>query len=308
MVTLWQKVVRPEFFFRPMQLLRYIGRRYLHGHNGFETVRLPWGMDLRLEPDEAVGNIVWRWGLHELFVCEAIWRLLDAGEHALDIGANIGQMTSIMARRAGSAGKVSAFEANPHVYAKLLANIDLWGSVPDLAPIATYQVGASNRHGTGLLEFPTGFTAVASLSLDLEQLIPQEVTFSKTIESHEVPLVRLCDMFDDEADIALVKLDVEGHEAAVLEGAARLLDRGRIRDIILEEHRPFPSSATDYLAARGYTLFSLGKTFWGPWCSAVDMKRAPAWCEVPNYLATLAPARAVARLKGRGWSVLNGRP
>lgn len=305
MVTLWQKLVRPEFFFRPAQLLRYVTRRYLRSPATFETVRLPWGLQLRLRPEEMVGNVVWRWGVHELFVCEAIWRLLDPAEHAVDIGANIGQMTSLMARRSGSGGKVSAFEAHPLVYDELLANTGMWQSLPDLAAIDTYKVAVSNRSGTGRLAVPAGFASLSSLTMATAALSLRDVPCTKETVWHDVPETRLDDVFADDVAIAVLKLDVEGHEAAVLEGAARLLDRGRIRDIILEEHGAYPTPATKFLEAHGYSLFSLGRNFWGPHCRVAAETQPPMqWCEVPNFLATLAPARALARLQGKGWSVL----
>ena len=52
----------------------------------------------------------------DLISCEAIWRLLDEGELALDVGANIGYMTSLMAARLGKNGRVIAFEPHPVLF------------------------------------------------------------------------------------------------------------------------------------------------------------------------------------------------
>jgi hypothetical protein len=41
--------------------------------------------------------------------------------------------------------------------------------------------------------------------------------------------------------LALLKLDVEGHELAVLEGASRLLGGGAIRDVMFEEEETLPT-------------------------------------------------------------------
>ena len=60
----------------------------------------------------------------DLAVSEALWRLLDPGALALDVGANIGFMTNLMAWRSGPCGRVLAFEPHPEVFRSLAENVE----------------------------------------------------------------------------------------------------------------------------------------------------------------------------------------
>ena len=73
-------------------------------------------------------------GTHDRVVPEAIWRLLDSGEQAIDIGANIGQNASIMALKSGPQGHVTAFEPGPEAFRLLSKNVASWQRY-QLAPI-----------------------------------------------------------------------------------------------------------------------------------------------------------------------------
>ncbi len=50
----------------------------------------------------------------------------------------------------------------------------------------------------------------------------------------------------------------------MLEGSARRLEQGDIRDIIFEEHAAYPTPVTAFLERHGYRLFLIGKRLWGP--------------------------------------------
>jgi hypothetical protein len=68
-----------------------------------------------------------------------------------------------------------------------------------------------------------------------------------------VPLVRLADVVAPGRGIALLKIDVEGFEAAVLEGARPLLARGATRNILVEiKAPPVREFFMRELAALGY--------------------------------------------------------
>ncbi|MDB9459528.1 FkbM family methyltransferase [Dolichospermum circinale CS-545/17] len=82
---------------------------------------------------------------------EVLWRLINPGETALDIGANIGYMTSIMAKRVGKTGKVFCFEPNLEVYAELCENINNWQQNLGVNNINAQQIALSNHAGSGVL-------------------------------------------------------------------------------------------------------------------------------------------------------------
>jgi FkbM family methyltransferase len=320
---------KPYYVLRPSQLVRRLlraGRGRPRGEE-FESAVLPWGLTIRFRPGEMIGSSIARTGLYDLSVSEVIYRLIDPGELAVDVGANIGHMVSLMAVRVGPAGRVIAFEPQPDVFAELSYNVERWKGHPGcergslarpLGRITALEMALSDHSGKGSLLTPEEFQqnrGTASLVCSHPSLDGQS-----TID--EVSLARLDELFQPDDRIGLLKLDVEGHEIHVLRGAAGMLDRGQIRDLIVEEHAPYPTEVTRCLEAAGFTLFRLGQSFWGPEVRAATAEPMPAFgpragspdplpvastrrsWDPPSYLATRDPERAVARLRARGWRAL----
>jgi protein-L-isoaspartate O-methyltransferase len=105
-------------------------------------------LPIDIDPNELQGKALLNQGVYDLAVFEEIWRLCDKGETALDIGANIGIMTALLAHRVGSSGKVLCFEADPAIRTELQANTFRWNailgaSVIDIIPLeAVMHFGA----------------------------------------------------------------------------------------------------------------------------------------------------------------------
>src|SRR5262245_13000344 len=130
---------RPEFFFRPSQAFLRLRRAFGGPPPAQAQVRLPWGETIEVQTGETIGGAIWHYGIFDLVVTESIWRLLDPGETALDIGANIGQMTSLMRLRAGSQGKVIAFEPHPQLFAELKTFVERSARQPAAAHAELHQ-------------------------------------------------------------------------------------------------------------------------------------------------------------------------
>jgi ubiquinone/menaquinone biosynthesis C-methylase UbiE len=86
-------------------------------------VTTAWGLPLEARSDESIGYSLITTGVFDLPVTETLLRLADSGELAIDVGANIGAMTSALAAAVGPAGEVWAFEPNPSVLAVLERSI-----------------------------------------------------------------------------------------------------------------------------------------------------------------------------------------
>ncbi len=287
---------KPEFWFRPSQILR----RLLHRRpqdNPELLLTLPWGLPLRARARENIGKQVFAFGLFELPVCETIARLVDPGDHTWDVGANIGHMTSLLAVRAGSTGQVHAFEPHPDVHPQLIANVQAWKPVPNLAPIHVRNLALSNQSGSAIL-----FDAPdSSVNCGLGSLLEHEGMTRKL----SIQTARLDDLLNPGQSIQFLKLDVEGAEISVLEGAHQTLAQGRIRDILFEDHADGDSPTARCLANHGYHLFHIGVLLRGPWIGSDPSTRPPLrpW-DSPNRLATRDPDRVLARMKSRGWICL----
>jgi FkbM family methyltransferase len=280
------------------------------------TIVLTWRLPIQVNPHEEVGFALWRLGVYELVVSEVLWRLIDPGESVADIGANLGYMTSLMAERAGSRGEVTAFEPHPDVLKQLEYNLSFWRSRKRLAKIELFPVALSNSAGETELHIPAGFarnsgtaflSRKTSLSRKSDPELGRDLELERGPELRTIPIrsMRLDAVFQSRPSPSVVKIDVEGAELAVLEGAGKLLNERKIRDLVFEDHGSFPTAATRLLEGCGYSLFKLQRTFLGPALSAPNLKQdgAGQW-EPTNYLATTQPERAIQRLAKRGWRCL----
>jgi FkbM family methyltransferase len=290
MLNLW----KPEYLWRPSQIWR---RLSFQPSGSVTALPLPWNCAINASSSEVIGSAIATQGVYDLPLTEAIMRLTDSGDTALDIGANIGYMTLVLALSAGVSGRVCCFEPNPDVISKLRANVEYWGSLRrslPLAPIEIRTLALSNRNGDGSLGFPTDYghnLGVASLETG-----GQGITVS----------LRRLDSLDLGA-VGTMKVDVEGHEASVFEGAQNLLAGKLIRDILFEEHEPYPARSHRILLDRGYRIFRLTRSLWRPLLLPPESPSRQPFLP-SNYLATADAPRAANRFQARGWMALSKSP
>lgn len=130
----------------------------------------------------------------------------------VDVGANIGLYT---ARYAPLFVHTIAIEANPATYHALQANIALARS-PNTRAVC---LAASNTKGTAQLK------VAESGMLGWSRLADDASWATYTVD---VPLNTLDSVVNEaisETRVAMIKIDVEGHELEVLQGAAAIIDR-----------------------------------------------------------------------------------
>lgn len=278
-------IFKPEYMLRPRNIISRL--RY------WNTARLPSSMTIlvrgkpfRLRPHEIIGRHILHFGLFDLLVSEALTRLAAPGELAVDVGANIGYMTRVLAQRVGSRGQVMAFEPHPEIFSELT-----WNTVGE--PIMLSQAAVSDRSGTAKLRIPANFAGnrgIASLEAGCD-----------AYDEVKVPIVTLDSTFASDVKIGVMKIDIEGHELSALRGADRMLRGGQIRDIVFEEHDPDHSEVATYLTRLGYHVFRLEKGFFAPKLRQIsDTPKISSW-ESPSLLATLEPQRAKDLFSPKGW-------
>jgi FkbM family methyltransferase len=282
---------KPYYLFRPGQLMRRFSRR---ASGERERVLLPWGLPITVDPEQPIGAALLRSGVYDLCVCEAVYRLADPGELAVDAGANVGVMSSVVAAKLGKSGKVLAFEPHPTTFDALVANAQQWSATGWVAPVEPKRVALSDHEGHGTLVGgdggDLGQTAVASSAI--------------SNNGHwDAELQRLDNIVSDR--IGVLKLDVEGHEASALKGAEHLVQARMIRDIVFEEHQTPPTPATRFLEQHGYKIFRLEQRLLGLRLSDPRHLSGKRSYDPPSYLATVEPQRALARFKQRGWMTLS---
>lgn len=157
---------------------------------------------------------------------------------AIDAGANIGFYSL---RMAGLFRKVYAFEADPRTSRDLkdcrLPNVEV------------FDVGLSDRVGEAMLRIPvlrSGMELDGWASLESDPCPDAERYIEKTVT------LKPLDAFGVE-DCSLLKIDVEGHELHVLQGAVKTIERGR-PVILVEVRERNESSVRQFLQGLGYRL------------------------------------------------------
>lgn len=168
--------------------------------------------------DEGVARQILIKGIYEEEETHFFLEWLKPKMSVIDIGANVGYFTLLACKAVGRGGTVLAFEPEPGNFALLEKNIAL-NEYPQARPFA---LALADRKGTVRL-----FTDRANLgnpSLAAGNVPP-------SADSVEVSTVALDDLLAGQEDLParfdLIKMDAQGAEALVIEGAIELLKRDR---------------------------------------------------------------------------------
>ena len=117
---------------------------------------------------------------------------------------------------------------------------------------------------------------------------------------------RLDDYLSVDDSIDLMKVDVEGHELAVFEGASRCLELHQIRHILFEDHEHYPNSVSNFLEDKGYTILAIDRQLFSPKIVLPSTKNSITW--LPNsYLATCDPQDIFNSFKKSGYQIFESK-
>jgi FkbM family methyltransferase len=167
-------------------------------------------------------------GFYEPGLVELLRRHVDPQRDFIDVGANIG-FYSVLAARLLPGRRVLAVEPNPEAQRRLAANLarnGVDGSVTVFAGVA------SDAPGEAELNLIEGMEEYSSLGSIVHAAVAGEA--SKRLAVPAETLDRLVERFGLEP--GLIKIDVEGAEKLVLDGALETLRR--FRPVILTELSP----------------------------------------------------------------------
>jgi FkbM family methyltransferase len=291
-------LAKPQYLFRPGQIFRrfLLEVRPLRPR---ETLVLPWGTAIEVDTADTVGNAIAMQGIYDIITTEVLWRLTSRGDKTIDVGANIGYMTSVLAVRAGPQGEVIAFEPHPETFRLLEKNVAQWSQSPSCAPVKLHRMALSNSSGTASLCLFAGAENNTSFAyLNSSSPPPDGGGIS-------VATARLETILDATGGIGVLKIDAQWHEAAVLEGAGAHLRAGTVRDIVFEEEAAFPAESHRILLNAGYTIYWFEEHLSGPRIIPPTQPcKRRVYDLVPSYLATKDPQRATRLLSPRGWQSL----
>lgn len=201
--------------------------------------------DLGLTPHIAVH------GIWESDVEAVLGRLLRPGHVVAEVGANMGYHTLAMAEAIGPGGHIDSFEANPAVLPLLRATL----AVNGLGGLVTLHPAAA-LDKPGEIAFSSDPDHIGSGHVALEG---EAANYSRRIR---VPAVTLDAVLAGVPALDLLRMDAEGSEPQVLQGATALLTRSPGLRIVTEWSAPMMARHGDLAALVAWLHGTLGFEFW----------------------------------------------
>jgi FkbM family methyltransferase len=142
-----------------------------------------------------------------------VQRYLRPGDWVIDVGANIGRYTCFMARCVGESGRVIAIEPIAETFALLTNNVNACLA----RNVTLLNLGVSSE------------TRIVRMTVPPHERNKLSNYYQARISS-DGNYVVLCvplDSLSFPQRIRLIKIDAEGHDLQVLEGAVKLIERDR---------------------------------------------------------------------------------
>ena len=207
------------------------------------TFRYWRGLKLRIHPDSRSAGLALYTGLPEYDDMLFTARFLKPGDLMIDVGANVG-LYSLLAAAEVADGRVIALEPHPLAAQRLRENVAL--NRLDNVDVQAAAVGAK--------------AGIARLTADLDTT-NYIVLEGNQRNSIDVPMVALDDVVAAGRTVALVKVDAEGFESAVVAGAARMLRERSVIAWIVEvnglgqRYGSADETLLDAFRAAGYRAF-----------------------------------------------------
>lgn len=221
----------------------------------FKRSGLNWLLDLR----EGIDFAIWLLGGYEPELSKFYERIIPTGATVLDVGANIGAHTLRLARSVGPAGKVHAFEPTGFAMEKLKRNLALNSDLASIVDVHHIFLGHKDSGGA-----PPEICA--SWPLGAKGSDEELSDFCGLPRSTDGARSMTLDSFAEHAKLErvdFVKLDVDGHEAQVLAGAVKVIER--FRPDFVTEFAPFVPQASgwsfqelvSFFLDRGYGFYDI---------------------------------------------------
>jgi FkbM family methyltransferase len=251
------------------------------------TAQLPDGRSFKLA---SVGEnylsfeLFWRGiGYYEPITAMLAGELVQPRDTFIDCGANIGFFSLVLSTKHRNLN-VIAFEPNPKNFALLNANV----RANNFMNVVCEPMALSDCDGTGTL-YLSASDMSASLRRDFDEHSTGAVSVKITSLDNYLAHRQLAGRF-------LIKVDVEGHEAAFFRGAHKTLVT-RQPDVIAEVALSYDAETTELLARAGYRFYQITNE---------GLEESPALKPVVrgnfvflNYLISTKPKREIAALSDR---------
>jgi FkbM family methyltransferase len=149
---------------------------------------------------------------YETSLCRYLKSFVRAGDTILEVGANVGVFTLLLARWVGPGGRVYAFEPSPVAREALCRHL-AWNNVADRVTVSPLAISDSSGRGILYQDNASGLNTLATVHGLLSNAKPVEIEMTTIdafcVENRVVP--------------RLIKIDIEGYEFHALRSASGIL-------------------------------------------------------------------------------------
>lgn len=212
------------------------------------------GVNWQLDLNQGIDFSIYLLGAFEVPTVRFYRKMVATGEVVIDIGANIGAHTLPFARCVGASGEVHAFEPTHFAFQKLLANVDL---NPDLRP--SIVCNQTLLAAPGASELPDAI--YSSWPLDpAGEVHPKHLGELQHLTGASIEALDAYVTRKRLRRVDWIKIDVDGNETTVLEGAVETIRRFQPKFIMELSPYVCREAGHDFAALVG-TLRSAGYEF-----------------------------------------------
>lgn len=189
---------------------------------------LRYGAQALVFVNEYSGRAMYLWGESDPSITSVIRSVLRAGDTALDIGANFGVVGLLSAKCVGPTGTVHLFEPQPLLASCLRTSLLMNG----LTHAVVHECALSDKAGSAVMQIldPSNWGMTTLLAPKAELAVPGHNISVRTENAGDYITALGC------TNVSCIKIDVEGHEAVILESMREWLAKVRPPVIVFECH------------------------------------------------------------------------
>jgi FkbM family methyltransferase len=232
MVTAFIATGTWKFLFGPLEE----ARRLRYERTALERAKIVNGkVELRihgqrmnvLANDPGISRDLIVYGKRETAAVKVLSELLVGNMTIIEVGANLGYYVLLEAAKISAKSRIYAFEPSPQNFSILQTNVELNGLTNN---VVLHQMAISSFDGTANLGLEKNSNWHHLDPIDDDHFRPERWI--------EVPVCSVDSFCEKNGihEINLLRLDVEGHEYAVIEGAKGILEKSKQCIIFLELH------------------------------------------------------------------------
>jgi FkbM family methyltransferase len=195
-----------------------VSRLIKRGTNDRDLYKTNYGNYYWLDKKKYIDNLIIENGVFEDWGTKAVKKLINKNDTVLDVGANIGYYSVIFSKLVGQTGKVYSFEPLAEYNKILKQNLE----VNNIQNCEVINYGLSNLEQELSIYVNDSSATIHAVNDDFERIEKiRLITLDKFVYDNNIK------------KIDFIKIDVDGHEPAVLEGACKVIKN--LKPIVLLE-------------------------------------------------------------------------